>query len=319
LFWNLPLEFTMNRTYVCLLLLMVFCSRARADERVTFDAGKDQVAIAIDGKPLARYVFHDDKILRPYLSDVHAPGGAQVTRNLPPVAGVDAIDHDTMHPGIWLAFGDISGSDFWRNKATVKHVRFVEPPTADAAGGRFAVVNRYVSADKAICEELCRLTIRVRPAGTLLIWDSTFSGERPFTFGDQEEMGLGLRMATPLAVKNGGTLLNSDGSKNEAQVWGKQADWCDYSGRIDGAPVGVLVAPDPKNFRRSWFHARDYGFVAANPFGRHAFTKEAKSQVTVAPGESLRLRFAVLLHGKLDDSAAAYRDALEVLAEAKSP
>jgi hypothetical protein len=308
----------MNRTYPCLLLLIVFCSRVSADERVTFDDGKDQVAIAIDGKPLASYVFRDDKILRPYLADVHAPGGAKVTRNLPPIAGVDATDHDTMHPGIWLAFGDLSGSDFWRNKAKVKHLRFAEPPTAKGDGGQFAVLNQYISGEKAICDELCRLTIRVRPAGTLLIWDSTFSGERPFTFGDQEEMGLGLRVATPLAVKKGGTLLNSDGLKNETQVWGKQADWCDYSGQIDGASVGVLVAPDPENFRRSWFHARDYGFVAANPFGRNAFTKEAKSQVTVAPGESLRLRFAILLHGKLDDPAAAYRDALKVLAETKT-
>ena len=310
----------MPQIHACLLvMLLIVCSRASAGESVTFDTGKDQVAIAIDGKPVARYVFRDDKILRPYLADVHARGGAQVTRNLPPVAGVDATDHETMHPGIWLAFGDLSGSDFWRNKATVKHVRFLISPTVEDGVGKFAVLNRYVSGDKKICEERCRLTIYPHDSGHVLIWSSTFSGDRPFTFGDQEEMGLGLRVATPLAVKNGGTLLNSDGLKNEAQVWGKQADWCDYSGHIDGKAVGVMLVPDPKNFRRSWFHARDYGFVAANPFGRNAFTKEAKSAVTVdAPGKVFRLGFAIFLHDKLDDPAAAYRDVLKVLEETGS-
>ena len=31
----------------------------------------------------------------------------------------DLDDHPTMHPGLWLAFGDINGADFWRNKGRV--------------------------------------------------------------------------------------------------------------------------------------------------------------------------------------------------------
>jgi hypothetical protein len=36
----------------------------------------------------------------PYFANVHAPGGWKATRNHPPVTGVDAMDHDAMHPGI---------------------------------------------------------------------------------------------------------------------------------------------------------------------------------------------------------------------------
>ena len=58
----------------------------------------------------------------------------------------------------------------------------------------------------------------------------------------------------------------------------------------------------PKNFRPSWMHARDYGFIAANPFGRKAFTGREPSRVVVAPGEKVRLRYGVLIHeGTLDD------------------
>ena len=64
---------------------------------------------------------------------------------------------------------------------------------------------------------------------------------KAFTFGDQEEMGLGIRVATDHAVTNGGVITSSDGRKNEKQVWGRQADWCDYSGK----GVGVMLMPDP--------------------------------------------------------------------------
>jgi hypothetical protein len=286
---------------------------AGGDDSVSFDQRADSVVINVAGQPFAEYVFRDAKIPRPYLAHVRAPGGTQVTRNHPPVEGRDATDHDTFHPGIWLAFGDISGADFWRNKATIEHVEFVEKPTVDSRGGRFAVRNRYRQGDRTICEEVSRISILVRAAGYLVILDSEFTADAEFSFGDQEEMGLGVRVATPLAVKNGGRLANSDGGINEKQVWGKQAEWCDYSGTIDGRPLGILLVPDPGNFRRSWFHARDYGFVAANVFGRKAFTGGEPSQVVVPKGQSLRLRYAVLVHAGPIDLTSAYQDALAAL------
>jgi len=89
----------------------------------------DRLVISYAGRSVADYVFRDERILRPYLANIRTPDGIQVTRNHPPVTGMDADDHDTMHPGIWLAFGDINGSDFWRNKGRIEHVRFAEPPT----------------------------------------------------------------------------------------------------------------------------------------------------------------------------------------------
>jgi hypothetical protein len=286
---------------------------ASAAEPVGFARSEDRLEIRIGTRPFATYVFRDPKILRPYLAHVRAPDGAQVTRNLPPVAGTDRTDHDTMHPGIWLAFGDLDGADFWRNKGAVEHTEFVENPTAAEGVGRFAVKNRYRDHDRVVCQEVCRIRIEALEGRTLVVWDSTFSGDQQFAFGDQEEMGLGVRVATPLAVVNGGTLSNADGHKNEKQLWGKPSDWCDYSGLIAGQPAGIMLVPDPKNFRRSWFHARDYGFVAANPFGHKAFTGGEASQVVVRPGESLRLRYAVVVHSGPVDLPAVATSALQAL------
>ncbi len=73
--------------------------------------------------------------------------------------------------------------------------------------------------------------------------------------------------------------------------------------------------PDPRNFRRSWFHARDYGLLVANPFGRKSLAKGPESRVVVKRGEVFRLGFGVLLHAAPAtqdiDLRAAYHDFLE--------
>lgn len=281
---------------------------APAQSAVSFHPKDTHLEILIDGQPFATYVWQDRNVLRPYFAFVRAPNGKQVTRNLPPVEGHDDLDHATMHPGLWLAFGELGGADFWRNKAAVEHVEFVEKPSATKDGGSFAVRNKYLAGDKLICEEICRIKIRVRPGGTLIDWRSEFTGPDDFTFGDQEEMGLGVRVATPISVKNGGQIVNSEGLKNEQQVWGKQAEWADYRGLIDGQPVGITLMADPKNFRRCWFHARDYGVLVANPFGQRAFTKGEASQLRIRSGEVFRLRFGLLVHAGTVDLDAAYQD-----------
>ena len=136
-------------------------------------------------------------------------------------------------------------------------------------------------------------------------------------------MGFGVRVATPITVKNGGRILNADGLKNESEAWGKQSDWCDYSGVIDGRWAGVTLMPSPANFRRSWFHARDYGLLVANPFGRNAFTNGEKSRVDVRKPNALRIRFGILLHSSEDESRmdldAAYQLFLEIDSAPRGP
>lgn len=270
---------------------------------VSFREEPGRIEIVSDGKPLATYSYDDPQIPRPYFAHVRTLGGIQVTRNHPPVTGVDPDDHDKLHPGIWMAFGDLSGSDFWRNKARVVHDGFEQRPAGGPGRGAFAVRNRYVAAGDngdTVCRETARYAIVVRPCGYLLLWDSTFSSDREFWFGDQEEMGLGFRVATPITVKCGGTMLDAKGRRNEAQIWGQSADWCDYSGVIEGRRVGLTVMCDPANSRPSRYHARDYGFVAANPFGRKCFKAGEESKVVVKPGETLRLRYGLLIHESAD-------------------
>jgi hypothetical protein len=293
------------RHYQSVLLMMlawpsVGCAGSVDGPQIQFEQRPGEVVIRAGGEPVATYVYNDPNILRPYFKDVCAPGGVQVTRHYPPRPGIDRVDHPTMHPGIFLAFGDLSGADFWRNKSRVEHVEFIQAPHAEEGRGGFAVRNRYEAEPGTICEETCEYTFEMQPGGCLMLWTSTFEPKQPsIAFGDQEEMGLGVRVATAIAAttQQGGRLLDSEGRRGEKEIWGKTAAWCDYSGKVGERFVGIAIMPDPANFRPCWWHVRDYGLMVANPFGRKAFKQGEPSQVIVEAGKPFKLRFAIFLHG----------------------
>jgi hypothetical protein len=65
--------------------------------------------------------------------------------------------------------------------------------------------------------------------------------------------------------------------------------------------IGVALLEHPSNFRHpTWWHARDYGLLSANPFGRHDFEKlkdqpNAGDHVIPAGGELL-LCYRLVFH-----------------------
>lgn len=312
----------MNRHHSLLASVLFWCATLFAVER-SAGAGSFAVeekpgclVITHGGQRVGEYVYRDARIPRSYFANLCAPGGIQVTRDHPPVPGKDATDHDTMHPGLWLAFGDVSGNDFWRNKAVIKHDRFIDPPAVRDGRLLFAAESRLQTTNgQTLGAQILRIALSARPEGYLLIWDASFAAsEQGLVFGDQEEMGLGVRVATGITEKSGGLISTSTGAKTAKATWGKAFDWCDYSGIIGDRRVGAALMPDPANFRPSWFHNRDYGLMVANPFGRSAMKQGELSRVEVKKGEKLRLRFGILLHSaapeKDVDLAAAYRDFL---------
>lgn len=294
--------------------------KASRQPAVAFEQIPGELKITISGQPFASYVYEDPKISRPYFAHVKSSCGIQVTRNYPPQEG-DPKDHPTYHPGIWLSFGDINGNDYWRLKSRVEHEMFVEQPQGGAGSGSFTVRNYYMSADgkDRVLAELVKYTILIRPSGTLLMTHSTFSSDaNDLAFGDQEEMGLGVRVNTKFTVQYGkGHLINAEGLKEEKGTWGQASQWVDYSGVVDEKAVGVTIMPDPANFRPSWFHTRDYGLMAANAFGREAMKQGEKSSTVIRKGEKFNLGYGVLIHcnpkGKMTDIHAAYKDYLQVL------
>ena len=173
-----------------------------------------ELEIFLDGKSLATYVWSDPKTTRPYFKQIKTlDGETQVTRNHPPQEG-DFDDHGTYHPGIWWGFGDVGGNDYWRMKAKIVGGQFIEEPVATADQASFAVRNKLLrnGDDETFCEQVCRYQFHKRDNGILLISESVFLREESdFWLGDQEEMGLAFRVATPLTAKKQGSVRDSEG------------------------------------------------------------------------------------------------------------
>lgn len=287
---------------ICPILAALVCFAAAASlPAATFTTTQlpDRLVITHITKPVAHFVFADTNILRPYFAHVHTPDGIQVTRHHPPIAGVDPVDHPTMHPGIWLAFGNVSGQDFWRNKATIRHNKFTASPETTKGQLTFATESTLIATNGNVLGKLDS-TFALNPDrdGYFISWKASFTPlTDDFTFGDQEEMGFGIRVATPLSEKNGGSVNNSDGISGAKNTWGRPAAWCDYSGVLSNRHVGITVLTSPQNFRPSWMHSRDYGLIVANPFGQKAFTKTGEpSSIPVKRSEKLTLHFAAYIH-----------------------
>ncbi len=272
-----------------------------AEPAIEFSTSSDRIAIRIDGVEVAQYWHDSAQTSRPFFADVKTLSGHQVTRNYPPQKDVDLPDHADMHPGIWMSFGDINGQDYWRLKSPTNFQRFLVDPHVASGVGSFTVENHYLTSDQStvVCTEINSISVRLFEHGYILGWESEFQASHgEIHFGDQEEMGIGIRVASQLAVDagKGGRILDSHGRKNGEQVWGKLAQWCDYAGPLDNAWAGMTIFCSPNNFHDSWCHARNYGFLAMNPFGVNAFTQAPRQDIRIEPGKNLKLAFAIAVH-----------------------
>lgn len=275
----------------------------------SFQDRADKIDIFWQQQRIATYLKDHPQLPRRALVNVTTFGGVPVTRNFPPRAPEDldpgyrreqGIIHPRMHPGIWLSFGDLNGNDYWRLQSTVRFDDFVEPLRGTRDTASFAVRNQYLNkaGDKVVCTEITRYRWERVPDGMLLQIDAQYTSPEEFYFGDQEESGLAVRVASPLRVQGGnGTIVNNRGERNGAQVWGKPAEWFDYAGTIGDRRAGLLVVPDPNNSRPSWLHARDYGVVVTNPFPKQPKERrEPYVKTVVKASEPFRLSYAILIH-----------------------
>jgi hypothetical protein len=117
---------------------------------------------------------------------------------------------------------------------------------------------------------------------------------------------MAIRLAETMRVKpiksNAGNptghIVNSEGVRDD-ETWGKRAKWVDYHGPVDGKNVGVAIFDHPDNPRYpTWWHVRDYGLFAANPFGLHEFEKKPKGagDLKIKAGDSATFRYRFYLH-----------------------
>jgi hypothetical protein len=266
--------------------------------------GRDEagaVEIAIDGQLFTRYIYRGAP--KPYCYPIIGPTGAPVTRGYP-MEEIPGESHDHHHHrSFWFTFGEVNGHDFWAESDTTGHQvhRAFEALSSGGACGVLRAVNDWTASDGTkVCEDVRELRVYGIADVRLLDFSVTIRAtDGPVEFGDTKEGMFGFRVASTMRLKGGeGTIANAEGDR-DGETWGKRAAWCDYAGPVGGDTVGIAIFDHPDNFRYpTYWHVRDYGLFAANPFGLRHFVgdKTGAGRYTLPLGEELTFRYRVLIH-----------------------
>jgi hypothetical protein len=297
-----------------LLLLTALCGAASAQGRVTFTRQPNRVEVEIDGRPFTAFHYGTEWD-KPFLHPLRTVSGVKVTRGYPleQVAG-ERADH-RWHRGLWYAHGDINGIDFWREqsgdktrdaKLPLPTGRIVVRGVPTFKGGKgvgtlAADFDLMAPGDRALGTLSEQFTFRRSGASNIIDVQITIVADRGVAvrMGDTEEGSLGLRLAEAFRQDRGATLSNSDGLVGAEKIWGKRASWVDYSATIQDEQAGVTIFDHPQNPKHPTFwHARNYGLCAVNPFGERDFLgdKTRDGGMTIPRGESLTFRYRVVIH-----------------------
>jgi len=266
----------------------------------------DRLRVEINGQLFTEYFYKD--VPRPYCYPLIGPGDAAMTRNWPMKDTPGEEQDHPHHRSLWFAHGAINGHDFWsEQKAFGKtvHEDFLEVKSGKKEGV-IRSRNKWVAADGVVVctdERTLRFYNPGRASERLFDFEITLKASNgDLTFGDTKEGTMAVRLAETMRLKGKvgqGHIVNSAGVR-DGQTWGKRAEWCDYYGPVEGKTVGIAILDHPQNPRHpTWWHVRDYGLFAANPFGQHDFESlpdKTAGNLTVPAGQSVTFRYRFYLH-----------------------
>lgn len=303
---SMPFSVAVSRRLALSLISgLALCLQLRAADippvKITELPGK--LAISLDGEPFTDYIY--EGYSRPILFPILGPGGSHMTRNWPMKEAENEERDHPHHKSFWWGHGDMNGIDFWaegKDAGKVEHVRFLEKSSGEV--GVIKTENRYVTKEgKVVCTDERTLHFYPSKNETKIIdFEITVHASNgPLKFGDTKEGAMALRLNETMRLKGRvgkGHIINSEGVK-DGETWGKRANWVDYYGPADGKVVGIAIFDHPSNPRHpTWWHVRDYGLFAANPFGIHDFEKKppGSGNLTVDAGKSITFKYRFYLH-----------------------
>ena len=266
---------------------------------VSFDHNEQEgrVEVMIRGEHFTTY--HYGKEARtPFFWPVLAEGGVGVTRNYPMGEDDPASSDHPHHRSLWLTYGAVNGYDFWHNER-------IETVKVETGGGGdhgwIRAHNEWTTPDgDVLLKEIQEVWFHDDSArGRLMEFISTLKAvDGDVIFGDSKEGLLAVRIRPEIEGNKAGSLLNVRGERGEGAVYGAPAEWMAYSGPVgEYGYRGVAIFDHPENFRAGYWHVRDYGLAAINPFAPNQVGGLARDGgYTLPKGDSLTLRYGVYVH-----------------------
>jgi Methane oxygenase PmoA len=282
----------------------VLCLAACACLSAQVRYAADQHAVTIDGKPFATFNYGADAG-KPFLAPLRSASGKIVTRGFPMenIAG-ESRDH-LHHRGLWFSYDDVNGVKFWENDPSYTKtplgrivVRNAEWKDGKGSGALAATMDWRDQNGKVLLVETRNMVFAGDAKLRTIDFQITLTAAVDVTFGDTKEGAFAIRLADAFTERKGAKIVDADGRAGMVQVWGKRSNWVDYTAELEGERLGVAIFDHPQNPRHpTYWHARDYGLFALNPFGRNAFDDKQEESVWKLPaGQKLVFLWRVAIH-----------------------
>ena len=329
---------TRSRALLLSFLLVSWCSVGMAAENgrgVTVTQANDRVRIEINGELFTEYWFRMNQhpalvtdragntttnpTKHTYFHPLMGPGGVHMSRSWPMQNDVEGEEKDhPHHRSLWFSHGAVNGVDFWAETAKagkIQHDKFLEIKSGQEEGVLKSTCKWVAPDNKIICTDVRTFRVYNRPKNERLFdFEITISApaDRDVLFGDTKEGTMAVRVNEQLRVTRGrntagtGHIVLANGIRDDepaprgaTKTWGQRSEWCDYWGQINGKTVGIAIFDHPSNpVHPTYWHVRDYGLFAANPFGIHDFEKKpaGAGNLNIPAGKSVMFKYRFYIH-----------------------
>ena len=298
----------MNNLRVSMLSLGLIAGVAVAEDSCDHEPRKS-LSLKRDDVTIWAYQFAED-VGFPYFHPVATAGGEVLTNFAP-------ADH-RWHRGIWFSWKFLNGVNYWDwggRKMPVPEGRTQtvgeEVVAKEESGVSIATELRYTHQDKLVLQEKREITIESpRADGSYAIdWCMTFTAPEKEVVFERTPPKVkpwggygGLSCRASAKLKNH-RVINSAGQEGK-EGHGKPARWMDFSGALpNGKLAGVAMFDHPDNPR----HPTPW-YVATGRMGYFNPAFLFHEPFTLPAGESLTLRYGMLIHARQLESPALEKE-----------
>lgn len=283
--------------YVIALMLALYCFQPRPimAHHLTTSQEDQRIDVLVDGVLFTSYRFPSNWKF-PYLWPINGPtSGETLTLE-------EGIGHPH-HRSLYLACDQVNGCNFWQEG--IERGRQVSlGPQVLEQGSRVVIRDTcdWVCADHPSPIRDTRTMIITAPEKCTrwieFVFDFEFKVDT--TILPSNHALFSAEVIPEISVHGGGMLTDADGNELEAGTFGSRAEWCDYSGNVNGHYEGIRIYQHPSLCGYPWpFFTRNYGFMSPTPM----FWLPPQG-IHYNKGERTTLRFLVLVHSQGADLLA---------------
>lgn len=248
--------------------------------------GSARTIVAIGGHLFTRYLYSHDQP-KPYYYPLIGPKEKTLIQ--------DGPDDHLHHHGLWWGHDGVNGNQLYHEfhgEGRQSHRKFLAQFGGPVVGQITSVIDWCTAAGKRLLQETRTMRIYNLPgeARYVDLCTQLHATDGDVEFSDSKEGGFPfIRVNEQICAMQSGTITASTGKTGEAQIFGQEADWVDYSGKIldiDYRPlfsedpelrkkgpiksmldagIAILLHPDSDDYPAKWF-VRDSGAFNSSNF-----------------------------------------------------